>query len=250
MFQKTASHWKLYALALALLFAAIFLAFLAVRTRYERRLREQIWPTAVLKVPVFSHTPPGVSPTVMLLGDSRMAQWGLPQLARWRVVNAGVGGATTGQIRLLTPGLLAEVRPDAVVLEAGINDLKFLGLRPEMAPAIVSLAASNLVAVVNECAARHCKVLVLETWPAATPGLVRRLVWNATIPAAVNQLNERLQAQDSPERGIQVVDLFNQAGLKPEPHLYQDTLHFTPETYTRLTPALEKELDGVLPAAR
>ncbi len=171
-------------------------------------------------------------------------------MAHWRVVNAGVGGATTGQIRLLAPGLLAEVHPDAVVLEAGINDLKFLGLRPGMAPAIVSLAASNLVAVVNECARQHCKVVMLETWPAGRPGLARRLVWNATIPASVNQLNAQLRRLDSPERGIRVVNLFSEAGLNPGPQTYLDTLHFTPETYARLTPWLERELDAMLPPAK
>ena len=41
------------------------------------------------------------------------------------------------------------------------------------------------------------------------------------------------------------MDLFGAAGLKPEPGLYRDTLHFKPEVYQRLTPALEKELNAV-----
>jgi lysophospholipase L1-like esterase len=250
MFQKISSQWKMYALALAVLCAAIFLTFWILRACYERRLQNQIWPAGAPEVSVLSGAPGGSIPTVMLLGDSRIAQWGLPQLAHWRVVNAGVGGSTTGQIRMLAPGLLAEVHPDAVVLEAGINDLKFLGLRPEMAPTIISLAMSNLVDVVNECTGHHCKVLVLETWPASRPSLARRLVWNATIPASVNQFNARIRMLDSPERGIRVVDLFSEAGLNPGPQSYQDTLHFTPETYARLTPLLEKELDAMLPPAK
>src|SRR5208282_1617257 len=130
MVQKILLHWKLYALTLVCLVAALILTFLVLRTRYERRLESQIWPAEALKVPVLSSAPGGSFPPVMLVGDSRIAQWSVPQLAHWRVVNAGVGGATTGQIRLLAPGLLAEVHPDAVVLEAGINDLKYLGLRP------------------------------------------------------------------------------------------------------------------------
>ncbi|HEX7577068.1 MAG TPA: hypothetical protein VF430_03420, partial [Verrucomicrobiae bacterium] len=126
------------------------------------------------------------------------------------------------------------------------NDLKFLGLRPEMAPQIISLAASNLTAVVHECAARHCQVIVLETWPAGEPDLLRRLVWNAKISAAVGSLNAQLRLFNSPGQGIRVVDLFSEAGLKPEASLYRDTLHFKPEVYQRLTPALEKNL-GALP---
>jgi lysophospholipase L1-like esterase len=104
---------------------------------------------------------------------------------------------------------------------------------------MVSLATSNLTAIVNEGAKRHCQVIVLETWPAGQPDWARRLVWNAAIPASVHQLNAELRKLNAPERGIRVVDLFGEAGLE----LYRDTLHFTPETYQRLTPALQNALD-------
>ena len=236
--------------ALVASLAAAVLSVWILRARYENRLRQQIWPVAAPAVSVLSSAPGGSVPTVMLLGDSRIAQWGLPQLAYWRVVNAGAGGLTTGQIRLCAPKLLDEIHPDAVVLEAGINDLKFLGLRPEMASQIVSLASSNITAIVNECATRHCRVMVLETWPPGQPSLARRLVWNATIPTSVNQLDAQLRLLNSPERAICVVDLFGEAGLKLETGSYRDTLHFTPETYARLTPALEKKLDAMLLPAK
>ena len=175
-----------------------------------------------------------------------MAQWGLPHWPGWRVVNAGAGGLTTGQLRLCAPKLLDEFHPDAVVLEAGINDLKFVGLRPEMAPQIVSLAASNLTAVVRECAARHCQVICWKRGRRRQPDLARRLVWNAEIPVAVDSFNAQLRSLNAPEQGIRVVDLFKEAGLKPEAGLYRDTLHFKPEVYQRLTPALDKNL-GALP---
>jgi len=235
---------------LAALGVVLLLVFWSERARYERQLTAQIWPTAALKVSILSSPPVDSRPTVMLLGDSRMAQWNLPQLTHWRVVNAGIGGATTGQIRLLASTLLAEYHPDVVVLEAGINDLKYLGLRPRMAPEIISLATTNLIAVANECSRQHCRVIILETWPPGRPGLARRLVWNAAIPASVAALNVQLRYLDSPARGVRVIDLFSEAGLKPGPQSYRDTLHFTSETYARLTRVLEKELDTELPAAK
>ena len=173
---------------LAALSAAMILGFLSARGRYENLLAQQIWPLNAPEIVAISNSPVQFDSTVLLLGDSRMAQWHLPQLAGWRVVNAGTGGLTTGQLRLCAPKLLDEFHPDAVVVEVGINDLKYLGLRPEMASQIVSLAASNLTAVVQECVARHCKVIVLETWPASRPELARRLVWNAAIPVSGAQL--------------------------------------------------------------
>ena len=232
-------------LVLLVISAAAALAIWSARTHYEYHLAQQIWPLAAPDIYARSSSPDNSAPTVLLLGDSRMAQWDLPRWPGWRVVNAGAGGLTTGQLRLCAPKLLDEFHPDAVVLEAGVNDLKFIGLRPEMAPRIISLAADNLAAVVRECAARHCRVIVLETWPAGEPGRLRRLVWSAKIPAAIGSLNAQLRLLDSPGQGIRVVDLCSDAGLKPDASLYLDMLHFKPEVYQRLTPALEKELEAV-----
>ena len=244
-------NWKLKWLAVgfAVFAALVFVSAWTLRRQYETRLARQIYPETAPQLSIVADAPSGSTPTVLLLGDSRMAQWNLPPLAHWRVVNAGTGGLTTGQLCLSAPKLLDETHPDAVVLEAGINDLKFLGLRPAMAPQITSLAASNLTAVVNECAARRCKIIVLETWPAGQPNLVRRWIWNATIPAAVGSLNARLRLLNAPERGIRVVDLFAETGLKPEAGLYRDALHFKPEVYQQLTPALGKDLDALLSSA-
>jgi lysophospholipase L1-like esterase len=239
-------HWLKWVVpALAVFCAATVIGFWSARSSYENQLTRQIWPVVAPDVPAASSSPVNSAPTVMLLGDSRMAQWDLPPLVGWRVVNAGEGGLTTGQLRLCAPKLLDEFHPDAVVLEAGINDLKFIGLRPEMASQIVSLTASNLTAIVHECAVRHCQVILLETWPASQPDLARCLVWNAAIPGSVVSLNAQLRSLNAPERGIRVVDLFKEAGLKPEAGLYRDTLHLKPGVYQRLTPALQRELEAI-----
>jgi lysophospholipase L1-like esterase len=239
-------HWLKWVVpALAVLCAATVIGFWSARSSYENQLTRQIWPVVAPDVPAASSSPVNSAPMVMLLGDSRMAQWELPQLSGWRVVNAGVNGLTTGQLRLCAPKLLDQFHPDAVVLEAGINDLKFIGLRPEMTAQIVSLAASNLTAIVHECAARHCQVILLETWPASQPDLARRLVWSDAIPAAVVSFNAQLRLLAAPEQGIRVIDLFKESGLMPEAGLYRDTLHLKPEAYQRLTPALERELEAI-----
>ena len=183
------SRRNFFLLAAVILSAAIFFGFLLARSRYEDRLARQVWPSVAPEISVVTDSVSNSAPTVLLLGDSRMAQWNLPELSDWRVVNAGAGGLTTGQVRLLAPKLLDEFHPDAVVLEAGINDLKFLGLRPEMSSQIVSLAWGNFAAVAGECAARHCKIILLKTWPAGKPSLVRQLVWSD----AVSLFSESIQ---------------------------------------------------------
>ena len=248
--QKKHSWPRSFALTLTILIAAIVFVSWSLRSRYENRLRQQIWPVSAPEISIASNSAGSSTRTVLLLGDSRMFQWGLPKLTHWRVVNAGTGGLTTGQILLCTPKLLDEFRPDAVVLEAGINDLKILGLRPELASEVVSLAVNNLSEIASECRKRYCKIIVLETWPAGQPSWMRQLVWNAMIPVSANQLNTRLQTLNLPEQGIFVIDLFKEARLKPGIELYRDTLHFTPNAYQRLTPALERALDSLQLSAK
>jgi peptidoglycan/LPS O-acetylase OafA/YrhL/lysophospholipase L1-like esterase len=243
---KNPGLFKWLVLAFVVVIGAAISALFYLWLQYENRLREQIWPATTPEITVVSSAPADSMPTVLFLGDSRMAQWGLPHLSGWRVVSAGAGGLTTAQIEMETGELLNRYHPNAVVLEAGINDLKYLGLKPDMAPQIVSLAMGNLTAIVKECTARHCKAIVLETWPVGLPSLPRRLVWSERIPASVDTLNAQLRLLNAPESGVRVVDLFGEAGLKISPGLFNDTLHFKPEVYEKLTPVLEKELSAEL----
>jgi peptidoglycan/LPS O-acetylase OafA/YrhL len=238
--------FKFFLLAIAILFVAASSLFALLLARYENRLRRQIWPVTTPEISIASNCPGYFKSTVLLLGDSRMAQWNMLQLSNYRVVNAGRGGLTTGQIRLATPKLLDEFHPDAVVIEAGINDLKLVGLRPEMSSQVVSLVSSNFIAIKDECVKRHCKIILLKVWPAGKPSFARWLVWNGTISTSVGELNDWLQDLNSPDRGIEVVDLFKKAGLNNSDGLYRDTLHFKPEVYERLRPILVKELIWML----
>jgi peptidoglycan/LPS O-acetylase OafA/YrhL/lysophospholipase L1-like esterase len=233
---------RLWAGAGACLLAACLVAGF-IWARYEARLRAQIWPTQTPNLSTWLGEPIPSDRVVLLFGDSRMAEWPAPRFAGWRVVNAGTKGLTTGQLALALPKLLREVHPTALVLEAGMNDLKYAGMRPRLAPSLVSLAHSNIVCMADAGLALGCKVIVLETWPAGKPSLARWLVWNQQVNQSVVRLNEQLRKRDAPQQGICVLDLFEQSGLNPEPELYRDTLHFKPTAYTRLGPPLQKELD-------
>jgi acyl-CoA thioesterase I len=71
--------------------------------------------------------------TVVVLGDSISAGYGLPseqswvahlgEASGWRMVNGGVSGDTSAQGLARLPALLDEHRPAAVLIELGGNDL-------------------------------------------------------------------------------------------------------------------------------
>lgn len=77
------------------------------------------------------------APVVLVVGDSLSAEYGIARGAGWvallekrlaeqkiaaRVVNASISGDTTSGGRARLPGLLAQHKPDVVVLELGAND--------------------------------------------------------------------------------------------------------------------------------
>ena len=103
--------------------------------------------------------------TVLVLGDSISAAYGLRQEEGWvallerklagrhRVVNASVSGETSDGGRLRLPALLAEHKPDVVVLELGGNDaLRGLPLDRTQA---------NLAEMVKAVRAAHAKPMLV-----------------------------------------------------------------------------------------
>ena len=106
--------------------------------------------------------------TVLVLGDSLSAEYGLARGSGWValaeqklkqnnidavVVNASVSGETTSGGRSRLPALLAKHKPDLVVIELGAND----GLRGLPVPA----AEANLRAMSEAAAKADAKVMLI-----------------------------------------------------------------------------------------
>ena len=222
-------------LLVSLLINVILLSQL--RAFYAERLLAQITPVGPPNTPRLAGETNHFATTVMLFGDSRLAVWNPAPPRGIRLVNAAIGGTTTAQLRLRLPALLDEFKPDFLVLQAGINDLKLLGLRPELEPVLIEQTKANLLAMIQEARRHQTKVLLLPVWPPGPPEWQRRLFWNPHVAEAVAGLNRELLAQIN-EPDTRVVDLLAAAGVKPGPADYRDALHFQPAVYDRLTPAL------------
>ena len=108
------------------------------------------------------------SNTVLVLGDSLSAEYGLARGAGWvnlleqrlardgieaRVVNASISGETTSGGRTRLPALLQQYHPSVVVVELGAND----GLRGLS----LTAAEANLRAMIAESKKAHAKVLLI-----------------------------------------------------------------------------------------
>ena len=119
----------------------------------------------LLAAPLNAHSAPK---TVLVLGDSLSAEYGLARGSGWvalldqklkadhvdaSIVNASISGETTIGGRTRLPALLSQYHPAVVVIELGAND----ALRGLPLPA----AEGNLRAMVDAAQASHAKVLLL-----------------------------------------------------------------------------------------
>ncbi len=178
------------------------------------------------------------APTVLILGDSLSAAYGIPQDRGWvallqrrlteaglphRVVNASVSGETSAGGLSRLPRLLAEHAPALVVVELGAND----GLRG-IAPKVLG---ENLSALIGAARGAGAQVLLLGVKLPPNYG------------GAFNARFERTYASVAGETGTALVPFFLEGVAEDRSLMLPDGLHPAAQAQPRL-------LDNVWPVLR
>jgi hypothetical protein len=134
-------------------------------------------------------------PMILLFGDSRISQW-RPRLdlPGYTLINRGVGGQTTQQLMLRLEKDLLSYSPDVVVFQAGINDLKNIGLIPNRKTDIISNCKENLLKIVQRIGEQEIQLVVLTIFPTGKPGLLRKWFWSEETFAAISEVNTSLKS--------------------------------------------------------
>ncbi len=106
--------------------------------------------------------------SLLVVGDSLSAEYGLPrgsgwvallaqqlvqEKSSWRVINASISGDTTSGGRSRLPALLQQHQPDIVIIELGANDaLRGFSMK---------MTEDNLQEMIKACQAMGAKVLLV-----------------------------------------------------------------------------------------
>lgn len=210
----------------------------ALRFSYARELAVRRQPMSS-RVPTRSGNIAGVR--VLFLGDSRMAEWPfLP--TNYCTINAGVTAETTAQVLLRTRAVLESEKPDIVVIQAGINDLKAIGVSPADAAEIKSNCVQNLSEIIALARQHQAKVIFTLILPGGSIPIVRQLFWSEDVNQAVGEVNGQLSLQFGNQPGIILLDpgkvLMDESSGASLADNYRDALHLTPAAYGKLQPAL------------
>ena len=256
--QRGRGRWGLAALGALLLLSLLgnVGALRYARQLYGELAATRLHPLGLAFVNTDDLGPPDPArPRVVLLGDSRVEEWPLPTDAdagRYEFVNLGLDTQTSAQVALRFERQVPPLAPRVVVLQVGINDLKAIGLYPELEEEIVGELLVNLRGLVDASRAAGARVVLTTLFPLGEPSLARRLVWSPAVDAAVDRVNaELLGWADARWTADEVLVLDTAEALggpdgRLRPGLGRDLLHLRPESYTHLDARLLPALDELL----
>jgi acyl-CoA thioesterase I len=177
-------------------------------------------------------------PTIVVLGDSISAEYGLPRDTGWvslmrqrlsseridyNVANASISGDTTSGGRARLPALMQRLKPSVVIVELGANDA--------LRGVPLSTTEDNLRTIIEQAQQGHAKVLLVGMYvpPNYGPDYTQKF------HGLYGQLSKQLRVPLVP---------FLLAGIEDKPDMFQaDQIHPT----QRAQPVL---LDNVWPALK
>ena len=181
---------------------------------------------------------------VVVVGDSRAAKWAAPEdLRGYRFVNRAVGNQTTVQILGRLKDDVLRLKPDIVLLQAGVNDLKTISLFPDRRDDIAAECKANLQSIVSQCSEQKSTVIISTIFPVGEPSLQRRAFWSHDISLSIQEVNAFLKALSS--ETVVILDSYTLLcghGDLIKPEYSTDTLHLNAVGYDILNQELAKML--------
>jgi lysophospholipase L1-like esterase len=187
-------------------------------------------------------------PLVVFYGDSRAADWPTPDnLEAYEFVNRGIGAQTSAQVLHRFDLHVRSLRPQFMVLQVGINDLKTLPLFPERRDVILYNCQDNIRRIVHEAHQMGAKVILTTVFPVGDVPLERQFFWSEDVAWGIRHVNNYIYTLQS--ESVIVLDAYDLlAGddglLKPE--YRADLLHMNAAGYAVLNDALTEILSAQL----
>ena len=156
----------------------------------------------------------------------------------WR----GIDGETTAQMIYRFRQDVIALKPHAVVIQAGINDL-VAGVALGRGDRVSQETARNLQLMTEMGSAAGVHVYLLTVLKPSTPPVWRLPVWSSDIYALVDSMNTRIRSLAG--KGVTVIEtdrrLSGGQGRMPR-HLSRDTLHLNERGYEILNGPVEEAL--------
>lgn len=181
---------------------------------------------------------------VVIFGDSRAASWKLANFNQYEFINRGIGSQTSTQTLKRFDAHVFPLKPDVIIIQVGINDLKTIALFPDRKEAILENCRHNIQKIVEASQKLGAIVILTTIFPAGKVPLERQVFWSNEINQAIADTNDYIKQLAG--ENIIVFDTFSlladdQGLMLPEYRL--DQLHFTQSAYNLLNQELITRLE-------
>lgn len=177
--------------------------------------------------------------SVAFFGDSRAADWPAPDLEQFEFMNRGIDSETSAQALLRFDAHVAPIRPDIIVIQVGINDLKAIPVLAEEREAIVANCEANIQMIVERSMGLGAKVILTTVFPTGRIPPLRRPFWSDDVGVALQEVNTFIRSLAGDD--VIVFDAYpllvgSNGRIRPE--YSADLLHLSAGGYRRLNDAL------------
>jgi lysophospholipase L1-like esterase len=176
---------------------------------------------------------------VVLLGDSRIQQWGKPDFGpQVEIINFGVSGATSSEILCGVAEAFSQRKVDWFVVQVGINDLVAASMQSRDAREKTHRQLlENLNKIVKKLSVTGARIIVLTLVPPISPDAVRSFLWGDGIEEAAEQVSKTIINEMGGD--VVVYDMkhlfFDHKNRAWKKQLTFDALHWNQTGYNLLT---------------
>ena len=215
---------------------SLFISYKLLRNLYSKELMLRLDPifesnTIVLR-----------SIDFLLLGDSRIAQWSIPDsiIPSSNVLNYGVYSQTSFQVLTRTSDYFGNYKAQFAIIQVGINDLKVIGIYPEKKSHIINQTIKNIKSILELCIQNDCTPIFITILPTGPLELKRIPFCNNEIEAAIITANIEL-IKYCKNRKIEYLDfdglVLNESKTYKKSY-YKNYLHLNELGYDRINSLL------------
>ncbi|MDH5649528.1 MAG: GDSL-type esterase/lipase family protein [Gammaproteobacteria bacterium] len=127
---------------------------------------------------------------VVFLGDSRALQWPVPAHLRELIFfNRGIAAQTSAQVLGRYDRHILPLRPDILVIQVCINDLKTIPLFKHLKQRIVDSCKANINEIVEKSINSGAKIILTTIFPLGDIPMRRRIFWSSEVESAIQDVN-------------------------------------------------------------
>jgi len=183
--------------------------------------------------------------TVLFFGDSRAAHWPFPELqGNFLFFNRGIEAQSSVSAAGSWAHHVAPLKPDVLVVQVGVNDLRLVAEYPARRDTIVENSKANIQQIVSDSVEQGTSVILTTVFPLGRPPFDRQ---GSGVVEGVTTAVDEVNAYLSSLAGEKVIVLDTSSILagdngQVQPEYSDDYLHINEAGYE----ALNQELSRIL----